>query len=318
LAQNSDIKSCNIYRPSWEFLKDAPKLQSISIALQAAASGESGEVSAGSDGAQADPESNAVVVTRASRPLRSRRAKRALEEEKIIDKVFAAIKGSASAAVPDSSNSTSVLITEAMDRFTSTIINEWRLDQAYKNADPELKRKYDNLLLAERIEELEKGRDNNHISAVAVDHGAVGSDIEENIKENTNNNDGIIDDVKDDHDDDNFKGNNNAEGDSNTSDSISKGYDYHNTCDSISKGINNFGHLVGTTVSDAANNAQPQPLVTPAALSAEDKCILAWQHNRNLRVLQYNLNRPWGRAPNELDDSQPIVYKDNDRESLPF
>lgn len=321
MAQNSDIKSFDIYRPSWEFLKDVPKFQSITIALQAAVPGGSGELSAGSDGAQANPESNAVAVTRASRPLGGKRAKRALEEEKIIEKVTATIKGTASAVVPASTNSASVLITEAMDRFTSTIINEWRLDQAYKNADPELKRKYDNLLLAKRISELEKGRDNNNISAVAVNHGAVGSDIEENIEEYTNNNDGIIDDgkdINDDDDDDNVKENNIAEGDSNTCDSISKGSNYHNTCDSISTGNNNSGHLIGATVSVAANNAQPQPLVTPAALSAEDKRILARQHNRNWRALTYNLNSPWGRVPNELDDSQPVVYGDSYEESLPF
>ena len=78
LQQNPDVKSFDIYRPSWEFLKDSAKFQSICIALQVAAVGQKGSNADDNNDPESNTESTAVAVTRASRPMGAKKAKRAL------------------------------------------------------------------------------------------------------------------------------------------------------------------------------------------------------------------------------------------------
>jgi hypothetical protein len=148
LSQNPDVKSFDIYRPAWEFLKDAPKFQSIQMALKAG-SQQKPETSTTSDA----PDSPAKVVTsRASRPPGSKKSKRLLEEEKILANVNNVIQGNVARG---SGTSSSAMLAAALETFTSSLIREWRMEAAYRNADPELKRKYDNAMLSERLAEME-------------------------------------------------------------------------------------------------------------------------------------------------------------------
>jgi len=326
LQQNPDVKSFDIYCPSWEFLKDSAKFQSICIALQAAAVGQKGSNADDNNDPESNTESTAVAVTRASRPMGAKKAKRALEEERIIEKVSSAIQGSVSASANNSS--ASLILTAALDRFTATLIHEWRMDQAYKNADPELKRKYDNLLLMKRMEELDKGS-----AGVAVGKGGVTAAVDpatqSAMADEANNNEGENGSIKnDDCVKEGMDGNDDVSCSSDSSRTTAAGVNYGNNNKSHAA-----GNLIGTSVSVAVNgsddvsssagsartagnnaSSKAQPLVTPAAASAEERRIIGRQHLSNWR---YSFLGPWGHgASYDVNESQPIVYEDSYKELL--
>jgi hypothetical protein len=64
--------------------------------------------------------------------------------------------------------SNSIILASAIHNIVDVIklgIQNWADQQAYKNANPELNKKYDNLCLRKRIEEMEK-QQANHDSTV--------------------------------------------------------------------------------------------------------------------------------------------------------
>jgi len=76
-----------------------------------------------------------------------------MNEEIILDNVCRSIQTS------DANNSASAVLGTALGEFTALIsesLKSWQSHQAYMNADPVLKRKYNDLLLMENIHKLEK------------------------------------------------------------------------------------------------------------------------------------------------------------------
>jgi hypothetical protein len=171
------------------------------------------------------------------------------------------------------------------------------MDQAYKNADPELKHKYDNLLLMKRMEELDKG-----IAGVAVGSDGVTAAVDlatqSVMADEANSNEGENGSIKND---DCVK-----EGMDRNDDISSSSDSSRTTATGVNYGNNNKSHaagnLFGTSVSVAVNgsddvsssvgsartagyNASPkaQPLGTPAAASAEERHIIGHQHGSNWR-----------------------------------
>jgi len=92
-----------------------------------------------------------------TRPIGNKKSKRKEEEEKIISNVTEAIRGSIT-TVGDNGSSAAVL-SAALGQFTSLIseaLKSWQHHQSYTNADAALKKRYDDLLLMKRINELEQ------------------------------------------------------------------------------------------------------------------------------------------------------------------
>jgi hypothetical protein len=86
-----------------------------------------------------------------------------MEEERIVDSVKASLKGTVLQS-GGSKNSSSELLAAAFGHFAGMIntgIERWTERAAYSNADPELQRRFDNLVLLRRISEMEAmhGRD---------------------------------------------------------------------------------------------------------------------------------------------------------------
>jgi len=151
LEQYPEVKSFDIYRPSWEFLKDAPKFQSIIVALNGISHGK-------------EEDRKSTGVTRGTRAMGTKKCKRLVEEEKILENVSAVIKGNMNTSSTQSA--ASGVLAAALEKFTTVItasIQSWQECQAYKNADPELKRKYDNLILMGKIAEMERATNVNTI-----------------------------------------------------------------------------------------------------------------------------------------------------------
>ncbi len=81
-----------------------------------------------------------------------KRAKRQQEEEKIITNVTEKLKG-------ETSGTTGAVLASALTQFANVFasgLQEWKDRQAYSNASPTLKQKYDSLLISARIQQLEE------------------------------------------------------------------------------------------------------------------------------------------------------------------
>jgi hypothetical protein len=150
LQQSPGVSSFDIYRPSWEFLKDSPKFMSITRALTSSSN--------------ANVEVTPLPTDSTSgRPPGTKATKRKMEEERIVDSVKASLKGTVLQS-GGSKNSSSELLAAAFGHFAGMIntgIERWTERAAYSNADPELQRRFDNLVLLRRISEMEAmhGRD---------------------------------------------------------------------------------------------------------------------------------------------------------------
>jgi hypothetical protein len=157
LQQNPSINSFDLYHPAWEYLKDSAKFQSITVALKSAP--HAAERKGKSDVSKELSESNVAplsAVTRAARPMGQKKSKRHEEEEKIAGNVVDAIRGSMQAG--EGNNSASAVLAAALGSFTTLIsesLKSWQEHQSYSNADPDLRKKYDNLLLTQRINAME-------------------------------------------------------------------------------------------------------------------------------------------------------------------
>jgi len=200
--------------------------------------------------------------------------------------------------------------------------------QAYKNSDPELKRKYDNLLLMKRMEELNKGS-----SGVAVGSGGVTAAVDpatqSAMANEANSNEGENGSSKNDECvKEGMDGKDDISCSSDSSRTTATGVNYGNNNKS-----HTAGNLIGTSVSVAVNgsddvsssaglartagnnaSSKAQPLVTPAATLAEERHIIGRQHLSNW---MYSLLGPWGHGPSyDVNESQPIVYEDSYKELL--
>ena len=173
LRENKNIKSFDIYRPAWEFLKDSPKFLSITTATNAAPRTIS--TVSNDESNNETPPGSEWVTPQASldkRPIGKKLAKRMEQEEKILSNVTEKLKETFNNN--NNGNATGTFLASALQCLTTTIakgLQSWNERQAYSNASPTLKRKYDNLVLRARIRELEQDDDatstNNSIVLMA-------------------------------------------------------------------------------------------------------------------------------------------------------
>jgi hypothetical protein len=135
LEQNPALSSFDLYRPAWEFLKNSAKFQSITMALKAAPQGKKHMTDELVD--LTEPRET-PAVTHASHPMGTKKSKRREEEEKIIDSVTDAIRGSFN--TDDGNGSTAAMVGAALGQFTNLIskaLKSWQDHQSYSNADTE-------------------------------------------------------------------------------------------------------------------------------------------------------------------------------------
>jgi hypothetical protein len=81
------------------------------------------------------------------------------EENKIVEQVAASLGDVIGAWRSNVNTSNSNIQASAIDNIADIIklgVQNWADQQAYKNSDAELRKKYDNLCLRKRIEEMEK------------------------------------------------------------------------------------------------------------------------------------------------------------------
>ena len=158
LHENKNVKSFDVYRPAWEYLKDTPKFISITTANNAASRAVSSLSST-----DASPATELITPQQSlqKRPIGKKSAKRMEDEVKIINTVTDKLKDTISTNIiaNGSGNVTATIISHAFQALSSTIaqgFQSWNERQAYNNASPTLKRQYDNLMLRSRIRELQR------------------------------------------------------------------------------------------------------------------------------------------------------------------
>jgi len=94
----------------------------------------------------------------------TKKSKRVVKEEKIIENVSAAIQGTVNSG-NNNNYSASAVLAAALEKFTvviTTSIQSWQEGHAYNNADPDLRRKYDNLILLQKISQMEKSMNSTY------------------------------------------------------------------------------------------------------------------------------------------------------------
>ncbi len=158
LEQVPDVKSFDLYRPSWEFLKNSPKFATITAANSLAQRDLDAKK-------KASPEGDEDLLT--PRPIGKKKAKRLQEEETIIKNVVEKLKENGGST----SGSAGLALAGALSQFASVFasgLQEWKERQAYSNASSELRQKYDDLVLQARIQELENALKINSSSSVEV------------------------------------------------------------------------------------------------------------------------------------------------------
>jgi hypothetical protein len=99
----------------------------------------------------------------------TKKSKRVVKEEKIIENVSAAIQGTMNSG-NNNNNSASGVLAAALEKLTvviTTSIQSWQEGHAYNNADPDLRRKYDNLILLQKISPMEKSMNSTQPSSDA-------------------------------------------------------------------------------------------------------------------------------------------------------
>lgn len=100
--------------------------------------------------------------TNTKRPAGSKAAKRKIEEEKIVENVKDSLKGTLLPKGSSTNSSSSALLATAFSHFADMLhtgIQKWTERAAYCNADPEVKCRFDNLVLLQRIKEMEATSD---------------------------------------------------------------------------------------------------------------------------------------------------------------
>jgi hypothetical protein len=144
LDQKPGVSSLDIYQPSWEYLKDSQKFLSINQAMLAS----------GKQTMEVTP--SALTNGKQKRPTGTKASKRRQEEEKIVEHVKELLKETVN--VSTNNHSSSALLATAFNQFAavlSTGLQQWQERSSYINANPEIKRKYNNLVLMECIKAME-------------------------------------------------------------------------------------------------------------------------------------------------------------------
>lgn len=197
LKQSPGVSSFDLYRPAWEFLKDSQKFISTTRTLANSSIGGNAEVTPAPDS------------TNTKRPAGSKAAKRKIEEEKIVENVKDSLKGTLLPKGSSTNSSSSALLATAFSHFADMLhtgIQKWTERAAYCNADPEVKRRFDNLVLLQRIKEMEatsdaksfqdavmaeggeKGGPTTQVSTQSVELDTDESSLLQNLPFNKNNN----------------------------------------------------------------------------------------------------------------------------------
>ena len=159
LEQNPTVGSFDLYRPSWEYLKDSPKFATIMKALQtnptvrekkrkASAEGDQSnrEVSSGNDDMQLEDQ-------KFHRPPGTKAAKRKKEEEGIIENVTTKLKDTT--ALGGSGAAVAVAIKD-FSSVLSSFFADWQEKTSFHAVDPELRKTYEELKIKERIREMQQ------------------------------------------------------------------------------------------------------------------------------------------------------------------
>jgi len=158
LDGNPNVSSCDIYRPSWEYLKDCAKFVSITKALQTNLAvhlkkKETKESKASTQLFSPDETSGSNDAGNASmpRPIWNKAAKRKVEEEKINENVTSKLKDGYS------SGGTGRLVAKAITDFSSVLssfFNQWQETNMCQSIHPSLCKTYQELLMKETIHDL--------------------------------------------------------------------------------------------------------------------------------------------------------------------
>ena len=141
LEQNPDAKSFDLYRPSWEYLKDSAKFARISLAHQAVKRSNN-----------SNSEEDLITPT-PKNPVGKKKAKRMVEEQKMVENVLAEFKKSSN------NNNAGEALANALNKFADICfsgLHEWKDRSAYANADAQLCQRYDDLVLQTCIQALER------------------------------------------------------------------------------------------------------------------------------------------------------------------
>jgi hypothetical protein len=155
LEQNPEVKTFDLYRPSWEFLKDSPKFASITHAHTAAcgtASKERKQSLLSTDSTSPETPVLETPTQDTIRPIGKKKTKRKQEEDKMIENVTEKLKSGGQ-------GNAGMVLAGALTQFANVFsagLQEWRDRQAYNNASPTLKKRYDNLIMHARIQQLEE------------------------------------------------------------------------------------------------------------------------------------------------------------------
>jgi hypothetical protein len=117
-------------------------------------------------------ETTTTGVTRKSQPMGTKKSKTVVKEEKIIEKVSAAIQGTMNSGNSNNNNNNSAsgVLAAALEKFTvviTTSIQSWQEGHVYNNADPDLRNKYNNLILLQKISQMEKSMNSTNPSSDA-------------------------------------------------------------------------------------------------------------------------------------------------------
>jgi hypothetical protein len=151
LEQNPEVKTFDLYRPAWEFLKDSPKFISITHANNAATTAASKQSLVPTDSSSPDTPALETPTQHAMRPMGKKKAKRMQEEDKILDNIKEKLSS-------EGHGNTGMILAGALTQFANVFasgLQEWRDRQAYSNASPTLRKRYDNLVMFARIQQLE-------------------------------------------------------------------------------------------------------------------------------------------------------------------
>ncbi len=139
LKKNPEVKTFDLYPPSWEFLKDYPKFISITHANNAAtttASRERKHSLLPADSSSPETPALGTPTQDTMRPMGKKRAKRIQEEEKILDNITEKMSSGGH-------GNAGIILAGALTQFANVFasgLQEWRDRQAYSNASPTLKK----------------------------------------------------------------------------------------------------------------------------------------------------------------------------------
>jgi hypothetical protein len=139
LEQNPEVKTFDLYRPAWEFLKDSPKFISITHANNAATTTawrERKQSLVPTDSSSPDTPALETPTQHTMCPMGNKKAKRIQEEDKILDNITEKLSS-------EGHGNAGMILAGALTQFANIFasgLQEWRDRQAYSNASPTLKK----------------------------------------------------------------------------------------------------------------------------------------------------------------------------------